>query len=185
MKILPLMNQPISQVEFAEMVGISEPRVSQLMSDGALSKGASAHELLLAYCERLREQAAARLGSDMEGLDVVQESAKLKRSQREAQDLKNQVSRGEFAPIGLLSDVLGLASSAVVDRFDQLEGALRKSCPGIDDDVLTTVLNVVTSARNEWIRSTAKLASRAVDRLAISVDEDEDDSDLDDEEADA
>jgi hypothetical protein len=81
------------------------------------------------------------------------------------------VASGEYAPIGLLSDVLGVASSAVVDRFDQLEGTLRKSCPDIDDEVMTVVMRVVNSARNEWIRSTVKLVTAEVETM---VDDEED-----------
>lgn len=163
MKVVPLLDQVISQAEFAEMVGVSEARVSQMMGEGVLSKGDTAHQWLLAYSERLRDQAAGRAGSETGGLDLVQERAALAREQRIAQALKNQVARGEYAPVGLLADVLGMASGAVVDRFDQLEGSLRKACPGIDEDVMTTVMQVVAGARNQWIRSTSKLIAEALE----------------------
>lgn len=70
-----------------------------------LTKGDNAHSWLLGYCDRLRGMAAGRHSAG--GLDLVQERAALARSQREAQELKNAVARGEFAPIGLLADVLG------------------------------------------------------------------------------
>lgn len=172
MKVVPLLDQVITQAEFAEMVGLSEARVSQLFSDGSLARGDTARDLLLGYCERLRDQAAGRLGSEVGGLDLVQERAALAREQRIAQELKNAVSRGEFAPVGLLADVLGQAASAVVARFDQLEGQLRKSCPGIDDVVMNTVLTVVAGARNEWIRSTATLVAQNLE-AALEQQEDE------------
>lgn len=171
MKVTPLLDQPTSQADFAEMVGVSEARVSQLMADGLMQRGGTAHEWLLAYCERLRDQAAGRAGDGAGGLDLVQERAALARSQREAQDLKNAVARGEYAPIGLLADVLGRAASSVVDRFDQLEGALRKSCPDISDDVLLAVLSVNASARNEWLRATARLVDQYIDELADADEE--------------
>jgi phage terminase Nu1 subunit (DNA packaging protein) len=128
--------------------------------------------MLLAYCDRLREQAAGRMGSEDGGLDLVQERAALARSQRISQDMKNDIARGEYAPVGLLADVLGSASSAVVDRFDQLEGALRKACPTLPDDAKTTVMQVIASARNEWIRSTAKLVNETLDTMAEDDDDD-------------
>lgn len=170
MKVVPLLDQQVTQAEFAEMVGLSEARVSQLLSDGVMRRGESAHRWLVAYCERLRDQAAGRASGELGGLDLVQERAALAREQRIAQELKNAVSRGEYAPIGLLADVLGMASSAVVARFDQLEGQLRKACPDIDEDVMATVMTVVAGARNEWIRSTAKLVAEQVSAM---VDEDE------------
>lgn len=156
---------PIPQAAFAELVGVSEAKVSQLKSEGVIRQGDTGHEWLLAYCERLRDVAAGRSSGEAGGLDLVQERAALARSQREAQDLKNAVARGEYAPIGLLADVLGQASAGVVDRFDQLEGALRKACPDLPEPARLTVLQVIASARNEWIRATAQLVTRALDDL--------------------
>lgn len=175
MKVLPYFDAPISQAEFAQLIGVSEARVSQLVSDGVLIRGDSAHEWLVAYCERLRDQAAGRTG--IGGADLVLERALLTRSQREAQDLKNAVARGEFAPIGALADVLGLASSAVVDRMDQIEGQLRKACPDLPEEARVTVLRVLADARNEWIRVTSKLIGERVAAMAEAPD----DGDLDEE----
>jgi phage terminase Nu1 subunit (DNA packaging protein) len=141
-----------SQQRLADLVGVSQQAISQMgIRHGSLG------EMLIAYCARLREQAAGRLSAAGEGLDLVQERAALARSQREAQDMKNAVARGDFAPVGMLADVLGAASSAVVDRFDQLDGALRKACPDLPESARMAVHQVITSARNEWIRSTASL----------------------------
>lgn len=171
MKVVPLLDQTISQAEFAEMVGVSEARVSQLIGEGVITRGDTAAQWLVGYCERLRDQAAGRAGSEVGGLDLVQERAALARSQRIAQDLKNAVARGEYAPVGLLADVLGMAASAVVDRFDQLEGALRKTCPDLPEEAVATVQTVLANARNEWIRATEKLVAKALDEMLEADDE--------------
>lgn len=155
------------------MIGVSEARVSQLVSEGIIVRGDTAHEWLIGYCERLRDQAAGRAGSETGGLDLVQERAALAREQRIAQALKNDISRGEYAPIGLLTDVLATAGAAVVDRFEQLDGALRKACPDLPDEARTTIMTVVASARNEWIRSTAQLVDRSLDDLLAEQAEDD------------
>ena len=165
MKVIPSLSQQVSQAEFAQIVGISEARVSQLVSDGVLSRGDTLLVWLAAYCERLRDQAAGRLGSEVGGLDLVQERAALAREQREGQAIKNAVARREYAPIGLLTDVLGMASSAVVDRFDQLEGVLRKAVPDLPDEAKTAVLKVIANARNQWIKSTSRLVSQTIDAM--------------------
>lgn len=160
------LSAPVQQATLAQIVGVSKQAINAMVQDGKLPDCKTMGEMLSAYCERLRGQAAGRLGSESEGgLDLVQERAGLAQAQRIAQELKNAVSTGEYAPIGLLSDVLGMASSAVADRLGHLEGALRKSCPGIDDEVMAVVLRVVTSARNEWIRSTSKLVVDAIDAM--------------------
>ena len=178
MKIVPLLDQTVSQAEFAEMVGVSEARVSQLVSERVIAKGDTAHGWLVAYCERLRDQAAGRAGSEIGGLDLVQERAALAREQREGQAIKNAVARKEFAPVGLLADVLGMASSAVVDRFDQLEGSLRKACPDLPDEAKTTVQQVIAAARNEWIRSTERLVTEAIDAMLAAQDDDDTPADI-------
>lgn len=164
MKIVPLMEQTVSQAEFAQMIGVSEARVSQLVSEGVVRRGDTAAKWLLGYCERLRDQAAGRLGGAT-GLDLVQERAALAREQRIGQAIKNGVARKEFGPVGLLADVLGTASSAVVDRFDHLESTLAKSCPDLPEEAKTAVLTVIADARNEWIKSTAQLVDTTVDEM--------------------
>lgn len=164
MNLIDALNQPITQAVFAELVGVSEARVSQLMASGAIRQGETAGQWLLSYTERLRDQAAGRMGENG-GLDLVQERAALARSQRFAQDMKNSVALGEYAPVGLLSDVLGKASSSVVDRFDQLPGKLAKACPDLPEAARSAVLEVVTSARNQWVRSTATLVDAFLDEL--------------------
>lgn len=159
---------PIPQQVFAALVGVSQGKVSQLVADGVLQRGDTGHGWLTAYVTRLREQAAGRY---TEGeLDLTQERAALARAQREAQEIKNAVARGEFAPVGLLADVLGQAASAVVDRFDQLEGALRKACPDLPDAARAAVLQVIASARNEWARATAELVAQ---RMGVDMDDED------------
>ena len=172
MKILPVLDQSVSQAEFAAIVGVSEARVSQLVSEGVISRGDTAHGWLVAYCERLRDRAAGRAGTETGGLDLVQERAALAREQRIGQAIKNGVARKEYGPVGLLADVLGTASSAVVDRFDHLEGVLAKSCPDLAEEAKTAVLTVIADARNEWIKSTARLVDAAVDEM-LAADESE------------
>ncbi len=173
MKVIPVLDQQIAQAEFAQMIGVSEARVSQLASEGVIVRGDTAHEWLIGYCERLRDQAAGRAGSETGGLDLVQERAALAREQRIAQALKNDVARGEYAPIGLLTDVLATAGSAVVDELDQLEGALRKACPDLPNEAMAVIMTVHASARNKWVRSTAQLVDRSLDELLANQAEDE------------
>lgn len=171
------MDQPISQAEFAAMIGVSEARVSQLLSDGVLQRGATAAQWLVGYCERLRDQAAGRVGGEVGGLDLVQERAALAREQRIGQAMKNAVARGEYAPVGLLSDVLAAASAGVVDRFEQLDGALKKACPDLPEAARTVVQQIIASARNEWVRATSALVVQHLDATTVE-DADEGDDEL-------
>lgn len=164
-----------TQSEIAEHLDMSDRNLRDLLQMLDLDhKQASLSAIRVGYIRRLREQAAGRAGSEDGGLDLVQERAALAREQREGQAIKNAVARKEFAPVGLLADVLGMAASAVVDRFDQIEGALRKACPDLPDEAKATVQQVIASARNEWIRSTERLVTEAVDAM-LAAQSDEDD----------
>jgi phage terminase Nu1 subunit (DNA packaging protein) len=156
----------ITQEDFGQLVGISQQRVGQLLVEGTLQREGTAAQWLLAYCERLREQAASR------DKDLTTERAALARSQRVGQDLKNAVAQAEYAPIGVLGDVLAAASAAVVDRFDALPAQLRKACPTLPLEAREVIGKTIASARNEWIRHTAELVVQRLDQLT------EDDADM-------
>lgn len=171
-----------TQTALAGLVGVTQPAISAMVSEGKIPGDGTLGEVLQAYCQRLRDQAAGRLGDSM-GLDLVQERAALAREQRIGQAIKNGVSRREFGPVGLLADVLGTASSAVVDRFDHLEGVLAKSCPDLPEEAKTAVFTVIADARNDWIKSTARLVDAAVDEMLAGSEDGalvsvEDDADL-------
>lgn len=173
MKVLGCLEQVVAQAEFAQIIGVSEARVSQLVSEGWITRGETAHEWLLSYCERLRDVAAGRASADSGGLDLVQERARLARAQTEGVEIKNAAMRGEYARIVLLAEVLASASQSVVERFDQLPGMLKKACPNLPDDVREQIMAVLAEARNEWVRSTTELVTRQVESVP------DDDTDVD------
>lgn len=170
-----MLTDHVGQAVFGDAVGISQPVVSKMISDGILPAGGTFGEWLLAYCYRLREQAAGRLGSELGGLDLVQERAALAREQRVGQAMKNAIARKEYAPIQLLAQVLASASQAVSERFDHLPGVLKKSCPEMTSAQRNEVVGVIVAARNEWVRATAELVAASLDEidddLALAGDE--------------
>lgn len=161
--------KPISQADFAEMVGVSEARISTLFAEPDFERGDTAGEWLIAYCVRLREIAAGRLSGGQHSL--MQERAALTRSQREEQDRKNAIARGDFAPIGLLADVLANASAAIVSQLNQFDADLAKVWPDMPDAALTKLRERVASARNAWIKDTAALVDRQLQELDAADEE--------------
>ena len=158
---------PIQQQEFAQLVGVSESAVSYWLTDGVLPRGGTGRDWLLAYVERLREQAAGR---DPTG-DLTRQRARLAKEQADAVALKNQVARGEYAPIGLLADTLAAAAAGVVDRMDQLDARISQVCPGLPDNARQQMREVLALARNSWISDTRELIGQ---RLADMCESDED-----------
>ena len=173
-----ILDQACRQADFGDLVGISQPVVSELVSKGVLDNGAPLRQWLLAYCLRLREQAAGRLGSEIGGLDLAQERAALAREQRQGIAIKNAALRGEFAPVSMLAEVLAAASQAVAERFDHLPGQLRKACPDLPPAAVDQLMTTVAGARNEWVRATVALVSATITEPG---DDDTDTQDLSDE----
>ena len=155
-------SEPVTQTIFGAAVGVSQQAISDLVGKGVLTEGQGADVWLLAYCHRLREQAAGRMGSEVGGLDLAQERAALAREQRLGIEIKNAALRGQYAAIELLSEVLARASQAVAERFDHLPGRLKKSCPDLPPSAVDQILAVIAAARNEWVRETASLVTAAV-----------------------
>ncbi len=162
------LNGPAVQSDVAEVVGVSKQAISAMVAGGKLPTCQTMGELIAAYCARIREQAAGRLGDTVGGLDPAHESAALKRAQREGQEIKNAVLRGEYAPINLLAEVLAMASQSIVERLDQLPAALRKTCPDLPEAARDQVMNTIASARNEWLRATSELV---VARLVVDLED--------------
>jgi phage terminase Nu1 subunit (DNA packaging protein) len=165
------LSAPSVQSVTGEIVGVTQQAISAMVTDGKLPDGVSQGEMVIAYCQRLRDQAAGRLGSEIGGLDLVQERAALAREQRLGIEIKNAVARGEYAPISLLSEVLATASQSVVERFEQLPSMLKKSCPDLTEAAREQVMTVVAAARNEWVRATEALV---IARAADDADDTED-----------
>ncbi len=156
---------PGTQEQLAALVGISQPTVSNLMAEGKLPSSGPLGELLLAYCERLREQAAGRMGNMVDGLDLVQERARLTRLQGDVVEIRKAQLSGQYAPIRLLAAVLATASQAVSERFEQLPGQLRKACPDLPPAAIEQIMAAVASARNVWVTETSELVAARIDAV--------------------
>lgn len=156
---------PVTQEFFSILVGISQPKVSQLLSDGVLTREASAHVWVLEYCARLREQAAGRLVDELSGLSLTAERAALARSQREQQDMKNAVTRGEFAPVALLAEVLAACGASIAATLDAIEGQVRQLVPDLPEPAMQAILATVARARNTAVRETARLIRNELEEL--------------------
>ena len=109
-----------TQKDFADLVGLSEARVSQLAADGVLVRGKTCRAWLLAYCERLRDQAAGRLGSTPDGLDLVQERAILARHQGGIAQMKLAELRGELIQVAAVKAVWAARLTSARDALQQI-----------------------------------------------------------------
>lgn len=135
-----------TQKAFGDLVGISQPAVSDLLTRGVLQDGAVAGQWLLDYCGHLREVAAGRVGDG--DVDLVTERALLAREQREKIAMQNAVTRGELAPVILIEQVLAKAASKVAGILDAIPGMVRRRVPDLPADGIDLIAGEISKARN-------------------------------------
>lgn len=158
------LSAPCTQAEIAGVMGVTQQNVSALMLDGKLPSVGTLGEIMHAYCHRLREQAAGRVGTELGDLDLTQERAALSREQRLGIELKNATLRSAYAPVKLLTEALATVSQSIARRFDLLPAMLETACPDLPGAARSQVLVALNSARDEWIRATSALATSTGDR---------------------
>lgn len=136
----------VTQAAFGEMVGISQPAISDLLSRGVLSDGADAEVWLREYCSQLREVAAGRAASG--DLDLAAERAGLARAQREKIEMQNSVTRRELAPVYLLEEVLAKAGARAARILDAIPGAVKRRLPDLPSTAIDYIRGEIAKARN-------------------------------------
>lgn len=103
----------VTQQEFADYWGITQPRVSQLLANGTIPHGGTKKDWDSAYAKHLRSIAAHHVSE--EGIDAVKEGALLKRAQRQEIQIKldkeqrNLLSSEEVAAV--INNALGTAKT--------------------------------------------------------------------------
>lgn len=154
--VLEALDTRCDQKTLAEVVGLSEARISQLMKDGVMQRGDTIGEQILAYCENLRQVAGGRAPGEGE-LDPAQEKAKLDREKRMGQRIKNLQALGEWAAIPLLTKTLAKASAAMASKLEALPGDLVKLVPELPFEAVESLRAAIAKARNDWVSDTAEL----------------------------
>lgn len=135
-----------TQAQFGEVVGISQPAVSDLLSRGVLTEEAPLTRWILEYCSNLREVAAGRQAAG--DLDLATERAALARAQREKIEMQNAVTRRELAPTHLIEEVLARAGTRVAGILDAIPGQIRRRLPDLPGSELDAIALEIAKARN-------------------------------------
>ncbi len=138
-----------TQARFAQLVGITQAAVSGLIARGVLVAGDSASNWLLAYCANLRDAAAGRMPEEGgEGLDLVEEKARLASAQADKVEMENAVTRGELANVSELESVLAQAGSKVSAVLDSIPSILKRRLPNLTDADVAVLRSEIAKARN-------------------------------------
>jgi phage terminase Nu1 subunit (DNA packaging protein) len=148
-----------TQVEFAELVGMSQPAVSGLLERKVIEPGASAGQWLLDYVAHLREQAAGR-GADGE---LAYQRSELARVNRERAEIKLALERREYAAVALIEQVLATVGRSIAGVLGPLHVTLHKRCPALTPEDLKLIQQEVAKACD--LAASASLASLEVEDM--------------------
>jgi phage terminase Nu1 subunit (DNA packaging protein) len=136
----------VTQQQFADLVGVSQQAISDLLRGEILTQGGTAQTWLHEYCSRLREQAAGRQACG--DLDLATERAGLAKAQRERIEMQNAITRNELAPVYLLEEVLARAGGKVAKILDTIPGTIRRREPSLSAATIAEIARDVAKVRN-------------------------------------
>lgn len=137
------LDEPCTQAEFGELVGISQPAVSEHLSNGVLTPGGTALQWLREYVSNLREQAAGRGSSDL-----AYERAQQARVARERNEIQLAKDRREWAAVSLLELCCAKIGRDVAGLLEPLPGEIHKLCPALTPDDVRRIQATVSKACN-------------------------------------
>lgn len=137
------LDDPCTQAEFGALIGISQPAVSEHLSNGVLTAGASARQWLIEYTANLREQAAGRGTGDLAYERALQ--AKVARERNEIQLAKD---RREWAEVSKLTLFCAYIGARVAGLLGPLPSQMHKLDPKMSPEALRFAQDTVSKACN-------------------------------------
>jgi phage terminase Nu1 subunit (DNA packaging protein) len=156
--------RPCSQRFFANMIGVSDQAVSDMIRRDVIVSGQPLNVWLKTYCSHLREQAAGRAATG--GLDLATERAKLAKVQHERIEMQNAVARREYGPIDALEFGLTDLMVRVASQLDTIPGKLKIASDRLTAADLDIVTGVIAMIRND-------IASMEIEWFDDQADEDD------------
>ena len=135
-------DQPCTHEAFAEVVGISQQQVTELVGRGVLRDGATAHDWLVAYTARLREEALSRNPAQ------VRERARLERLKADHQAMINDDMKRRVVPRELLELLIARAAADVQRVLDQLPERIHARLKAPDPALEQLILDELERARD-------------------------------------
>lgn len=143
-----------TQTEVAEHLGISQPKVSDLIRRGILATrgrgGVDLDEARITYIRHLQAQAAGRIGGESSPLDLTTERARLAKEQADAQAMRNAEDRGDL-----------VSTTAIADAWQRVMTEVRTKLLSIGADVAPHLADGLTTAERQ-----SKIDERVHDVLA-------------------
>ena len=148
----------VTQRQLAALLGISEGRVSQLVSDGGIPAGAPVGAQVGAYCEGLRAVAAGRSDTP----EIATERARLLAAQAAREELRLGEDRGALIRVDAVRDALANSYITLREAIMSIPARLAPQLAAESDIAAAqTLLDAeLRSALTELARASAKPVSQ-------------------------
>lgn len=160
------LTETCTQQAFGDMVGIGQPAVSDLLARTIIQPGHTAGQWLLDYTAHLREQAAGR-GADGE---LAGNRAKESFTRNQLLEMKLRVMRQEYAPVGLIGEVIATVGRTIAGVLEPVHNTLHKMNPNLTPEDLKFVQTELSRACD--MAATASLDLLTVDEEPADVPDD-------------
>lgn len=136
------LDKQAAQVEFAEIIGVSESAVSDMVRRGVIKRGDTLGRWLLDYCANLRENAAGR------DAELARERARLAREQADRIAMKNAIERREYAPIAVIEDALADVGQQIAVQLDAMLVQFKRGRPTLTAEDFDFFKREIAKTRN-------------------------------------
>jgi phage terminase Nu1 subunit (DNA packaging protein) len=146
-----------TQQEFGDLVGISQPAVSEHLAAGVLTPGQTMGQWHADYIEHLREEAAGR-GADGE---LARQRTIATRVARERNEIELAKDRKEFMAVNLIEQVIASVASQIRDHLQGLPPAMKMRCPHLSADDL----KIIETCTFEAINLAASMSLASLDAM--------------------
>jgi len=157
------MRTSCTQAEFAALVGVSQPAVSDMLARGVIKPGQTTVEWLQSYCAHLREQAAGRGGDGELAAKRAEESGK----RTELLEIKIAQLRREVVPVAVLEQILAHCGRNIRSSLEALPVDLHRLCPDLPLEGVKLIEDGIAKACN----ATASMTLASLDELNSDGDE--------------
>lgn len=141
---------------FARLFNLTERRIQQLAKDGIIPKAAQGKYPLIgvvqAYVKFLQERSLTGEVSERDK-DIKGLRSRLIEAQAIAIELKNEVARGETAPIEVIGDVLSKVCAVIAAEVDSIPLQIKRKHPSLDTAVIESIKRHCVKAMNAIARS--------------------------------
>jgi phage terminase Nu1 subunit (DNA packaging protein) len=144
------MAKDTTQEQFARLANISQPRVSQLIRQGILSRGGTILDWTRELLEHQRRIIAQH--ESKSGIDLIAERARLSQRQAEKVEIENARLRNELLPVAIVKSILQSHNTTIRARLLGVPNRFKAKHPKVTTEEFLSLKDIVNEVLTELSR---------------------------------